>query len=98
MPKPTLRLLCLALIFSTIVLGMCLLPVGHGPFAATYGPTSKFQALRALFVLMSLMAAALKFWDIFGCAGMVASYGLMTRKDLAQLTLYQVSLGSALRC
>ena len=97
MPKPTRRLLCLALIFAIIVLGMCLVPVGHGPFAAAYGPMSMFQALRALFLLMFLIGAALQFWDSFGCGVTIVCRGLV-REALAQPTRYKVSLSSALRC
>jgi hypothetical protein len=92
------RLVCLVLVFLVFLLSVCLIPVGHGPFAAAYGPAAKFQALKTLFLLVFLMSAAVKFSKIFCSAGLLASGRLTSRKDSVQITPYQLSLNSALRC
>ena len=51
------RCACLFLVLSVVVLSVCLVPVGRGPFPATHGPLTKFQAIQWLFLLLFLMAA-----------------------------------------
>jgi hypothetical protein len=98
MPMLSQRLTCLALVLPVFLLSMCLVPVGHGPFAAAYGPTAKFQALKVLFLLMFLMAAPVSSWDILSSAEVVPFSHLTSREDFAQITPYQLSLNSAFRC
>jgi hypothetical protein len=90
------RLVCLTLVYTVLVLSMCLVPVGHGPFVASYGPRTKFQALQALLLLRLLMAAAISI-----CAGRVFSAtfrGLASPEGCGQIVPDFPSANSALRC
>jgi hypothetical protein len=95
---PSRRLLCMALVFHVLILSVCHVPVGQGPFSAAYGPTAKFEALRALFVLLFLMAAAVCVSSPLGSIFSVAFGSLAWREIFAQAASDWVPANSPLRC
>jgi len=95
---PLRRRLSIALVFTVFLLSVFLVPVGHGPFAAAFGPIAKFQALRALFLLMWLIAAAIRMRSEFDVACSAYFDGLASHENLAWIASGPLSGGSQLRC
>jgi len=94
----TRRLLCLVLVFPMLMLSVCLIPAGHGPFSAAYGPATKFQALRALLVLLSLMSALTGLPAASQLAGALGICGASLREGPLQSPAVWSSANSPLRC
>ena len=69
------RFICLCLVFSVVALSVCFVPVGRGPFSATHGPLTKFQAIQWLLLLLFLMAATIA-TPVIGAARLSIIFGL----------------------
>jgi hypothetical protein len=89
---------CLWLVFHVLMLSVCLVPVGHGPFVAAYGPATKFQALQAFSVLMFLMGPIISTWAPFELIRSVALCRVASRENFALVTSNCLSANSPLLC
>jgi len=92
------RLLSLALILTVLCLSACLIPFGHGSFAATHGPAAKFEAWRSLFLLLFLMSTAIV---VAAACDLTRSDGFgvfVSLRSVAQIAPEYLSDSSPLRC
>ena len=48
---------CLFLLALIIMASLCLIPTGHGPYSAVYGPKAPLRAYRASLLLMQALVA-----------------------------------------
>jgi hypothetical protein len=92
------RIICLCLMFPVLALGVHHVPAGQGPFPATFGPATNFQAVQALFVLMSLMAAAVAARLAFGSGWTRVFSAFVALENFSPISAHQHSLDSSLRC
>jgi len=81
-----------------LALGVHHVPAGQGPFSATFGPATNFQAVQALFVLMALMAAAVAAKLSFGSGWTRVFFATAAAQNFAPISAHQNSLDSSLRC
>lgn len=91
-------MVCVALVLTVVALSICLVPAGHGSFSAAYGPTATFKALRALLLLMSLVAAAISFRMACGLALPAFVNSFTAHRTVTQIAPTLVSENPPLRC
>jgi hypothetical protein len=92
------RLACALLIFFLLTLTLCPVPVGHGPFSATYGPATRFQALQSVLLLLSLVAAAVAARAAADLTGPSIIFHPIFPGVLFRLSIDRSALNSILRC
>jgi hypothetical protein len=93
-----MRLISACLIFPVLTLIVFPVPIGHGPFSAAYGPATKFQALLALLLLLSLMAAGVAARIAIGSSWSLSIWNSAFLGTPSRIFTGRPSIDSSLRC